>query len=473
MFHFDIFIDGKWQKSHDKMEVINPYNNEVCGLVSEGCEKDLEDALCSARKAFVITKKMPVYRRVDVLRHIAKRIKEEREVFARIIALEAGKPIKYALGEVDRSVNTFTIASEEASRVYGEYLPLDLLPDSLERFAITKRFPRGPVGAISPFNFPLNLVAHKVAPAIASGNPVIVKPSSKTPMSALKLAEIVEEADWPTGGFNVIPLSSTVAEKMATDERIKILSFTGSPSVGWHLKKLAYRKQVTLELGGNAAVIVNSDSDLEWAVKRCVFGSFAYSGQVCISVQRIYAEKNIFDEFTDKFLKETGKLKYGDPISKDTDMGPMITPSALREKLDLIKEAKSEGAELLCGGGWKDNYLEPAVLTNVKHTSRISSEEAFAPVVCISSYSEFEEAVSLANDSRYGLQCGVFTKDMKKILCAFSEIEVGGLIVNDVPTYRIDHMPYGGVKDSGFGREGLRYAIEEMTELKLLAINNV
>ena len=472
MYEFDMFINGKWIKSSEKMEVTNPYNNEVCGVVSKGREEDLENAISSAHHAFSVTKKFPTYLRVEVLKHIAKRIKEERDAFAGLIALEAGKPLKYALGEADRAVNTFTIAAEEASRIYGEYLPLDLLSSSRDRFAITKRFPRGPVGGISPFNFPLNLVAHKIAPAIACGNPVVLKPSSKTPMTALKLAGIIEETDWPEGGVNVLPCPSHIAEKLAEDERIKILSFTGSPDVGWHLKKLAVKKQVTLELGGNAGAIVHNDCELDFAVKRCVFGSFAYSGQVCISLQRIYVHEDIYKEFISRFLEETKKLNYGDPLNKETDMGPMITPSALKEKLELIKEAKKDGAEIICGGGFKDNYLEPSVLTSVKHNSRISCEEAFAPIVCIVPYNDFSEGVSLVNKSRYGLQCGIFTKDIKKVFYAFEEIEAGGVIVNDVPTYRIDHMPYGGVKDSGFGREGLRYAIEEMTELKLLAINN-
>ena len=466
-----MFTGGKWLSSSDKMDVLNPYNGEVIGRVSKAGEKDMEEAINSSHKAFSLTKKTPSYLRSEVLKYIAKRIKEEREDFAKIISLEAGKPVKDARLEVDRGINTFTIASEEVSRIGGEYVPLDLLPSSVGRFGITKRFPRGPVAAISPFNFPLNLVAHKVAPSIASGNSVIIKPSSTTPMTALKLAGILAETDWPSGGVNALACPSELAEKLATDERIKILSFTGSPAVGWHLKRLASKKQVILELGGNAGVIVHDDTNLDMAVKRCVLGSFSFAGQICISVQRIYIQNRIYDSFLDKFLEYTKSLKIGDPLEEDTDIGPMINPAAVEKTKEFLREAVDGGAGILLGGHFDGNLLEPSVIINVEPAMKIYCEEAFAPVVCISSYDTFEEAVSLVDDSPYGLQCGIFTNDIKRIVYAFENIEVGGVIINDIPTFRVDHMPYGGVKDSGFGREGLRYAIEEMTELKLLAFN--
>jgi glyceraldehyde-3-phosphate dehydrogenase (NADP+) len=468
---FNMFINGKWMDSKNKIEVINPYNGEIVANVSEAGDKDLEEAISSAHNSFSLTKKLPTHLRVEALRYIAKRIGEEKEDFAKLITMEAGKPIKDSRLEVDRAINTFTVASEEASRISGEYFPLDLLPSSPGRKAVTGRFPRGTVAAISPFNFPLNLVAHKVAPAIAAGNPVIIKPSSQTPGTALKLAGITGETDYPKGALNALCCPYKIAEILAVDDRIKVLSFTGSPSVGWYLKTLAPKKQVTLELGGNAAVIVHNDSDLDFAVKRCVTGSFSFSGQVCISVQRIFVQNKIFDMFLDKFIEETKKLKIGDPFDENTDIGPMINSSAVDKSMSFIEEALKGGAKLLLGGNRKGNFVEPSVLTEVKPFMKVYCEEAFSPLVSIIPYDNFPEAVDMVNNSLYGLQCGVFTQDIKRILFSFEHIEAGGVIINDIPTYRSDSMPYGGVKDSGFGREGLKYAIEEMTELKLLVLN--
>ncbi len=472
MLEFKNFINGTYVDSSVKLNVINPYSGEVAGKVSQVGHEELEEAIGCASSSFNLTKKFPVYKKVEILKYIANRIKEEKEDFAKLITLEAGKPIKDSRIEVDRAVNTFNLASEEVSRINGEYFPLDIIPSCAGRKAITGRFPRGPVAAISPFNFPLNLVAHKVAPAIAAGNPVIMKPSSQTPMTALKLAGIIGETDFPKGAVNALCCPSRIAEKLASDNRVKVLSFTGSPPVGWHLKSLATQKQVTLELGGNAGVIVHNDCDVDSAVKRCVTGSFSFSGQVCISVQRIFVQNKIFHIFLDKFIEETKKLKTGDPFDENTDIGPMINSAGKDKAMSFIEDALSRGARLLLGGkSTGGNMVEPAVLTEVKPSMKVFCEEAFSPVVSIMAYEDFLEAVDMVNNSIFGLQCGVFTGDIKNIFYAFEHIETGGVIINDISTFRADNMPYGGIKESGFGREGLRYAIEEMTELKLLVLN--
>ncbi|MEQ8223838.1 MAG: aldehyde dehydrogenase family protein [Candidatus Eremiobacterota bacterium] len=472
MLEFNNFVNGTYVDSSRKLDVINPYSGEVAGKVSESGHEELEEAIACASSSFNLTKKLPVYKKAEILKYIARRIKEEKEDFAKLITLEAGKPIKDSRIEADRAINTFNLASEEVSRIHGEYFPLDIIPASAGRKAITGRFPRGPVAAISPFNFPLNLVAHKVAPAIAAGNPVIMKPSSQTPMTALKLAGIIGETDYPKGAVNALCCPSRIAEKLASDYRVKVLSFTGSPPVGWHLKNLATKKQVTLELGGNAGVIVHNDSDVDFAVKRCVVGSFSFSGQVCISVQRIFVQNKIFQTFLDKFIEETKKLKMGDPFDENTDIGPLINSAGKAKAMSFIEDALSGGARLLLGGkSTGGNMVEPAVLTEVKPFMKVFCEEAFSPLVSIMPYEDFEEAVDMVNNSIFGLQCGVFTCDIKRILYAFEHIETGGVIINDLSTFRADNMPYGGIKESGFGREGLRYAIEEMTELKLLVLN--
>jgi len=349
-------------------------------------------------------------------------------------------------------------------------VPLDLIKGAESRLGILRRFPIGVILGISPFNFPLNLVTHKVAPALASGNAIIIKPSSKTPLSALLLAEVIDASSLPKGVFSVLPSSGAVAEKLLEEQAIKKLTFTGSADVGWKLKAKAVKKKVTLELGGNAGVIVHEDADLGFAVNRCVTGSFSYAGQTCISVQRIYLHKSIYDRFLEEFIKKVIALKLGDPLDTQTNVGPMISKSALDHTLAFIKGAKEEGARLLTGGKAHGNILEPTVLDNVNAKMKVICEEAFAPVVSLIKYDSFDEALEMVNSSRYGLQAGVFTKDIGRILKAYETLEVGGIVINDVSSFRVDSMPYGGVKDSGFGREGVRFAIEEMSEPKLLAI---
>jgi len=468
---FGVFVGGKWKTTGDLLEVRSPFDGKVAGRVHQASSALVEEALAAATEVFRSMRKMPSWRRVDAIRKTAEGIEKRAEELARTITLESGKPIRDSRGEVKRAVITFRLAAEEAGRMGGEVVPLDIAPGSDGRFAIVRRFPLGPVLGITPFNFPLNLVAHKVAPAMACGNPIIIKPAPRTPLTALILGEIVTEAGWPAGGISVLPCSNELAAILWEDARIRKLSFTGSAAVGWMLKAKARERKVTLELGGNAGVIVHSDADLETAAKRCAFGAFSNAGQICVSVQRVYVEKSVFEKFSELYLDECRKIRMGDPMDEMTALGPMIEEAAAVRTEAWVKEAVAEGAKVLLGGKRKGAFMEPTVLTNTTPSMRVCGEEAFAPVVTLEQYGTFDEALLDVNRGLYGLQAGVFTRDMGRIMRAFDEIEAGGVIANDIPTYRVDNMPYGGVKMSGFGREGVRYAIEEMTEVKLLAIN--
>ena len=422
-------------------------------------------------KAFGTTRRLPAFERQRVLRRVSQSISERKDEFSRTLAQEAGKPIKAARTEVERAIFTFNVAAEESTRIYGEYLPLDWQEYTAGRWGIVRRFPLGPVAGITPFNFPLNLVAHKVAPAIAAGCPLVLKPAPQTPLCSLLLAEAVQQAGWPDGGLNVIPLSNEDAGLLVTDERIKLISFTGSAPVGWAIKRNAGKKKVLLELGGNAAVIVHSDADIAFAAERCVAGGFSYAGQTCISVQRILIERSVYGKFLDLLLAGVSKLRTGDPLDETTDLGPLIRESDAIRAADWIQEAVRGGARLLCGGQRRGSVLEPTVLTGTRAEMKVNCQEIFAPVVTVEPYDNFDAALRQVNNSPYGLQAGIFTRDVKLLFNAYEELEVGGVIAGDVPSFRIDHMPYGGIKDSGLGREGLRYAIEEMTEPKLLVMN--
>ncbi len=468
---FGFFLNGNWMTHGRDVVVTSPYDRSVVAVVYEATRDDVEVAIESAVRTFAVTRKMPSYERAAILRKITDGIIARREEFARTICQEAGKPIRTARIEVDRAISTFQIAAEESTRIYGEYIPLDTLESTAGRWGLVRRFPLGPVFAITPFNFPLNLVAHKVAPAIAAGCPLILKPAPQTPVSSLLLAEIVAESGWPEGAFAVMPLSNENASLLVTDDRVKLLTFTGSAAVGWQLKSQAGKKRVTLELGGNAGVIVHSDADLAHAAHRCVAGGFSYAGQTCISVQRILVHRPVFDKFTDLLLQGVRKLKIGDPMQESTDVPPLIREQDAVRVSEWIAEAVKGGAKLLCGGsGHKGSIVEPAVLTGTSPDMRVNCAEIFAPVVTVEPYDEFREAVRQVNDSPYGLQAGVLTRDAVLIQMAFDELEVGGVIVGDVPSFRVDQMPYGGIKDSGLGREGLRYSIEDMTERKLLVM---
>ncbi len=468
---FKLLINGKRVRTSSEHMVASPYDRSVAGATYFADRVLLNKAVEGSVRAFDALQRLPSYRKAEILRKVVEGIEARREELARLITLEAGKPIRDARAEVRRAETTFQIALEEAKRRGGEVIPLDIIAGSEGRFGIVKRFPIGTVLGITPFNFPLNLVAHKVAPAMACGNPIIVKPAIKTPLSALALGEIITEAGWPEGGVNVVLCSDEDTGRLFEDERIRKLSFTGSAKVGWMLKGRAGTRRVTLELGGNAGAIIHSDADIDYAAKRCAVGAFSNAGQICVSVQRIYAEKSVYERFKDTFIGICRGLKSGDPMDESTDVGPMIEEGAAQRAEEWVKEAVAGGARALVGGGRRGNLFEPTVLTGVKPTMKVCSEEVFAPVATLESYDTFEGAVEEVNRGTYGLQAGVFTKDMGRVFYAYERLNVGGVIINDVPTYRVDNMPYGGVKQSGSGREGVRYAIEEMTEVKVLVVN--
>src|ERR1051325_5273355 len=465
------FVDGKWIEHGELAEIRAPYDDAVIAQVFQGTRADAELAIASAVKAFGTTRRLPAFERQRVLRRVAQSISQQKDEFSRTLAQEAGKPIKAARTEVDRAVFTFNVAAEESTRIYGEYLPLDWQEYTVGRWGIVRRFPLGPIAGITPFNFPLNLVAHKVAPAIAAGCPLVLKPAPQTPLTSLLLAEAVQQAGWPDGGLNVVPLSNADAGLLVSDDRIKLISFTGSSAVGWQIKANAGKKKVVLELGGNAGVIVHSDADLEFAAERCAVGGFSYAGQTCISVQRIIVERSVFGKFVELLLSGVSKLKLGDPLDDSVDLGPMIRESDAIRAYDWVQEAVRGGARLMVGGKRNGSMLEPTVLTGTRPEMKVNCQEIFAPVVTVEAYDTFDQALRVLNNSPYGLQAGVFTRGAKLMFQAFEELEVGAVVAGDVPSFRIDHMPYGGVKDSGLGREGLRYAIEEMTEPKLMVMN--
>ncbi len=469
--NYPFFVAGKWVSEGRPLEVVSPYDGTLAGVTYWATAEQLEQAIRASVSAFETTKRLPAYERQRVLRAISDSIAVRREEFARLMALEAGKPIKTARVEIDRAVFTFAVAAEESVRIGGEWLPMDLQPSTAGRTAIVRRFPLGPIAAITPFNFPLNLVAHKVAPAIAAGCTMVLKPAPKTPLCALLLTEIVEKAGWPAGALNTLSLSNEDAGRMVADDRLKLLTFTGSGVVGWALKQRAGKKKVALELGGNAAVIVHGDADVDFAAERCALGGFSYAGQSCISVQRIYVQRSVEEKFTASLLSRVSKLKAGDPLDEATDIGPMINEDAAKRAASWVDDAAKAGAKILAGGKRNGALMEPMVLSHTKPDMRVNCEEVFAPVVVVEPYDDFGDALRRVNDSPYGLQAGLFTRDAKLIFQAYEELEVGGLIVGDMSSFRIDHMPYGGVKDSGLGREGLRYSIEELTEPRLLVLN--
>lgn len=471
MAEHKLLINGSWRESSTVRDIRSPYDQSPVGKVHWAERGHVQEALGAADRAFAQTRRLSSFERGQILDRISQGIKSRKEELARSIALQAGKPIRDSRTEVDRAALTFEIARDESKRMGGEFIPMDLSAATKGRWGLVRRFPIGVISAITPFNFPLNLVAHKVAPALAAGNTVVLRPSSQVPITSLLLGEIVTDAGWPAGGLNVVPSSYEAAEILLTDDRVKKVTFTGSPAIGWELKQKAFQKKVTLELGGNAAVVVEPDAALDYAVSRTVTGSFAYAGQICISVQRIFLQERIYDRFMADFESKTKKLKLGDPLAEDTDIGPMIDEDAARKIEEWIGEAVEKEARIVCGGKRQGTLVEPTILENVAPQLRISRLEAFAPIVIVSKYKDFSEALKAVNDSIYGLQAGVFTNDLKNVFRAYEDLEVGGVIINDVPTFRIDHMPYGGVKQSGFGREGIRYAVEEMTELKLLAVH--
>ena len=468
---YGYFLSGEWHTTGERQEIRAPYDGRLVATVHLASPDALEQAIVAAEQAFEATRRLPSHERSRVARAVSEGIASRADEFARSIALEAGKPLKQARAEVQRSVFTFAQAAEEATRNAGTVLALDAHPNGVGRQGLTRRFPIGPVAAITPFNFPLNLVAHKLAPAIAAGCPVVLKPAPATPVTALKLAEVIHAAGWPAGALAVLPLATEHAAPLVEDERFKLLSFTGSPGVGWPMKSRAGRKRVVLELGGNAGVIVHADADLALAAGRSATGGFSYAGQSCISVQRIFVHEDAYEGFMDAFVPAVRALKLGDPLDEATDLSALINATSGERVAAWIAEARAAGAEVLLGGGVHGALVEPTIIVKAGPELRVNCQEVFAPVVTVQTYREFDEALAALNTSDFGLQAGVFTNDLRLAWRAFEQLEVGGVIINDAPTWRVDHMPYGGVKGSGFGREGLRYAIADMTEERLLALN--
>jgi len=450
------------------VKVQNPYNKEFFAQTFLAGNKELEKAILAAQTIEKQMKEMPLFQRYEFLMSIAAMMKENKDYLAKLLSMESAKPLVYAISEINRAIQTFIVAAEESKRLPLEYISLDWSSDASNKEALVKYFPIGIVAGISPFNFPLNLAVHKIAPAIAAGCPIILKPATSTPLSTLELAKIIDKTSLPKGAVSIMPMDRTVGNILVTDERIKLLTFTGSPSVGWEMKRKCGKKKIVLELGGNAGTIVTSSCDLEHAIKRCLIGAFSYSGQVCIHAQRIYVEQSIVEQFIHQFVEATKTLKYGNPQEMDTNISSMIDEENAKRVESWVKEAISQGAKLLCGGNRNGTYYEATVLTNTNREMKVCCNEVFGPVVTIEAYSNFKQAVDMVNDSNFGLQAGVFTNNIKEMDYAFNNILVGGVILNDIPTYRVDHMPYGGIKDSGLGREGVKYAMMDMLEPKIL-----
>ncbi len=472
MQEYGLLINGQWTAPNGTTEVRSPFTGEPIYRVSLAGEAEAHAAIDAAANAFTTWSQTPAHERSRLLHRATALLEERKEDLARTLALEAGKPIRDARGEVGRAVQTFRFAAEEAKRIYGETIPMDAAIGSEGRMGITFRQPIGVIAAISPFNFPLNLVAHKVAPALATANTVVLKPASQTPVSALKLGEILTEAGFPPGVFNlVVGSGGTVGEALVASDKVAMVTFTGSPPVGIGIRNRAGMKKVILELGSNSATIVHEDADLALAARQLARGAFAYAGQICISVQRIIVHDAIRQRFLSLFLPLVRALKVGDPLSEDTDVGPMIDRAAADRGMAWIQEALDGGAEALLTGKQEGNLVWPWVLGKVKRDMKIVCEEAFAPVATFQTYQTFDEAIAMVNDSQFGLQAGVFTNNVNLAFQAGRQIHTGGVIVNDTSNYRADHMPYGGVKLSGMGREGIRYTMDEMTEIKLVAFN--
>ena len=470
---YDILIGNELTKGTSVIPVVNPFTGEPFAEVCLADSVEIDKAINLAEEAFKKTRVLPCYQRSRICAEVASGIQGRSDEFSKIIAQESGKPLIYARAEVARSVSTFEIASQEALRLDGEMLTLDITESAHGKAGLTRRFPIGPIAGISPFNFPLNLVAHKVAPALACGNPIIIKPASSTPLTALLLGEIVQNTQAIEGSLSVLPCTSKNATPLVEDPRLKMVTFTGSPNVGWDIKKRAGRKKVVLELGGNAGVIVEPDAEIDLAAKKIAFGAFVYSGQVCISVQRVFVHASKYDDFLESLISETQVFRPGNPLDEKVTMGPMIDLENAERIESWVNEAVAEGAKIQTGGKRDKSYYPPTILINVNPNLPVACSEAFGPILIVNSYTNFNDAIKAVNNTDFGLQAGVFTNNMNKALGAFNQLDVGGVVINDIPTFRVDNMPYGGVKDSGFGREGIKYSLREMTEIKLLVYNHL
>lgn len=467
---YPLYLNNKAAQPNADLEVTDKFTGEVAFRVAQADAATINAGIAGAVRAAEPMARLPSYARQAVLQHCVDRFKQRFDELAYALCVEAGKPIRDSEGEVTRLIDTFRIAAEESVRMTGEVQPLDISSRAKGYQGIWKRVPIGPCSFISPFNFPLNLAAHKIAPAIAVGCPFVMKPASRTPLGAIIMGEVLAETDLPEGAFSILPAHREGADLFTTDDRLKLLSFTGSPAVGWDLKARAGKKKVVLELGGNAAVIVDHDADLDDALERVIFGAFYQSGQSCIGVQRIIIHASIYNRFRDMLVARTKTLKAGDPKDPETFIGPMISEGEARRLDGWIQQAVAGGARMLCGGKRDGAMLEATLLENVDKAATVYREEAFGPVALLSSFDDFDQALDEVNDSKFGLQAGIFTRDLFKTLDAWDRLEVGGVVINDVPSYRVDNMPYGGVKDSGLGREGVRFAMEDMTEIRNLVI---
>ncbi|HRY32520.1 MAG TPA: aldehyde dehydrogenase family protein [Bacteroidales bacterium] len=471
MEKYPVYIAGEFRDTGEYLEIRNAFSGEAFALASLGGEREYEEAVVWGKGLERQARDLPSYVKYEAMMQIAVQLQSERKDFATVLAMEACKPLKLALGEVDRASACFRIAAEESKRLPAEYLRIDWTPAGKDKEGLVKYFPLGLVAGISPFNFPLNLACHKIAPAIAAGCPIILKPSGSTPLSTLKLARLIDQTALPKGMVSVIPFNRVIGNRLVSDDRIRLLTFTGSPPVGWKMKRESGRKRVVLELGGNAGLIVTATADLSLAVSKAVGGAFAYAGQVCIHTQRIFIQESIFERFTQMFVEKTKELKQGDPMDPVTDISAMINEeNALRVEA-WIREAVADGAQVLTGGGRNGAFMEPTVITQTRPEMKVCKLEVFGPVVVLEPYHDFTEALDMVNEGSYGLQAGVFTNDISEMNLAFKELEVGGVMINEVPTFRVDHMPYGGVKHSGFGREGIKYSILDMMEPRLLVKN--
>ncbi|HEY7637251.1 MAG TPA: aldehyde dehydrogenase family protein [Gemmatimonadales bacterium] len=468
---YPFLLSGELRESAESVEVRSPYSGELIGRAALACPADVAAAIDAAVAAAPAAAALPSHARAAALDRLAAGVADRREELAQLLASEAGKPLALARTEIDRAAFVFRQGSEEATRMGGDVIPMDVQPHGERRWGLTRRFPLSPISAIIPFNFPVLLAAHKLAPAVACGATMVLKPPLQDPLATHLLGEIVRESGYPAGAVSILLCSNDVAAPLIDDPRVRMISFTGSARAGWAIRRRAPEKRVTLELGGNAAVMIEPDADLDHAVRRCVAGGYLYAGQSCISTQRILVHQSLYPRFTERFVAAVGALRTGDPLAETTDVGPMIDQANAQRAAEWIAEAITAGARVAVGGRRDGAILEPTVLLDTTGTMRVNCEEIFAPVTTVRPYADFDEAIASVNDSPYGLQAGLFTHDMRRILRAFEQIEVGGLVVNDVPGFRVDHAPYGGVKSSGQGREGVRYAIEEMTELRLLVLN--
>jgi acyl-CoA reductase-like NAD-dependent aldehyde dehydrogenase len=464
-------VAGEWVDSPEWDEVSNPYTGEPVARVPLATAEQMDRAIAASAEGAAAMAELSRYRRAEILHAIARGVEARREELAETITRESGKPIRFSLQEIDRAVHTFTLGAEEARRIGGEIVPVDITAATEGYESLYMRFPVGAIGALSPFNFPVNLTAHKLSPGLAAGNALVVKPPMQAPVSALRLVEICAEAGVPPLALSALHCEPRVAEALATDERLQMVSFTGSAHGGWHLKSVAGRKRVALELGGNAAAIVHEDADLDRVAARVALGAFASAGQVCIRVQRLLVHRPVLDRFLERFLDEVGRLRVGDPLDPQTVVGPMIDAAAADRVMAWIDEARDGGAEALTAVERERNVIRPVVMVATRPEMRVEREEVFGPVVTVRPYDDFDEAIRLTNQGAYGLQAGVFTRDLGRVHRAFRGLQVGGVIVNDYPTLRVDNFPYGGVKESGFGREGVRFAMEEMTEMRALVLN--